>query len=324
MQRGAYWLVALALAGVLLYFSLRGVDWGRVGELLREADLTWVGVTLGLMSFTLVLRSQRWRILLTAGAALSSMYAFWATAVGYFGNSFLPARAGEILRTVVVSRHSGMSKTFVLTTVLCERLLDAVSLILIGALVLLRLPERPGWLEDAARPLAIGGMVGVAALVMIPLFEPFWARMLSKIPLPDRFREPADHLLEQGLKGMRSLHDPGRLTKYVFLTGVIWALDGVVMVAVAKSLSLPLSWPIALLVVVGLGLGSALPSTPGYVGIWQFVAVTLLTPFGFAQSDAIAFIVMFQAVSYVIFLCWGLVAVSQTSPGLLRRRASTI
>jgi uncharacterized membrane protein YbhN (UPF0104 family) len=121
---------------------------------------------------------------------------------------------------------------------------------------------------------------------------------------------------------MRSLHNPLRLTKYILLTAVIWAMDGVVMVAVAKSIGLPLSWAVALLVVVGLGLGSALPSTPGYVGIWQFVAVTLLTPFGFGQSDAIAFILLFQAVSYVIFLFWGLLGVSQTSPGLLKRRLS--
>lgn len=321
-QRAGYWLVALALAGVLLYYSLRGVDWQRVWILLREADLAWVGGTLALMSGALLLRSQRWRMLLTAGAPLSALYAFWATSVGYLGNSFLPARAGEILRTVVVSRHSGLSKTFVLTTVLCERLLDAVSLILIGALVLLQLPERPGWLEDAARPLAIAGMIGVVGLAMIPMFEPFWVRLLAKAPVPDRFRGFAEHLLEQGLKGMRSLHNPLRLTKYILLTAIIWAMDGVVMVAVAKSIGLQLSWAVALLVVVGLGLGSALPSTPGYVGIWQFVAVTLLTPFGFSQSDAIAFILLFQAVSYVIFLFWGLLGVSQTSPGLLKRRLS--
>jgi uncharacterized membrane protein YbhN (UPF0104 family) len=321
-RRAGYWLVALALAAVLLYYSLRGVDWRHVWILLREADLAWVGATLALMSGALVLRSQRWRMLLIAGAPISSLYAFWATSVGYLGNSFLPARAGEILRTVVVSRHSGLSKTFVLMTVLCERLLDAVSLILIGALVLLQLPERPGWLEDAARPLAIGGMVGVAGLVMVPLFEPFWVRLLEKLPVPDRFRGFAEHLLEQGLKGMRSLHAPWRLTKYILLTAIIWAMDGVVMVAVAKALSLQLSWAVALLVVVGLGLGSALPSTPGYVGIWQFVAVTLLTPFGFTRSDAIAFILMFQAVSYAIFLLWGLLGVSQTSPGLLKRRIS--
>ncbi len=322
LRRAAYWTVALALAAGLLYFALRGVDWRRVWELLSEADLLWVTATLALMSTGLLLRANRWRILLTAETELDSAYVFWATAIGYLGNNFLPARAGEILRTVVISRRTGLSKTFVLMTVLCERLLDAISLIVIGSLVLLRLQQQPGWLATAARPLAVAGMVGAFGLAMVPLFEPFWERVLAKVPLPERFRGGAEHLLEHSLKGMRSLHHPGRLTKYVILTGVIWALDGVVMVAVAKSLGLALGWSVALLVVVGLGLGSALPSTPGYVGIWQFVAVTLLTPFGFTQSDAIAFILLFQAVSYGIFLAWGLLGVSRTSPGLLRRSAA--
>jgi uncharacterized membrane protein YbhN (UPF0104 family) len=62
-----------------------------------------------------------------------------------------------------------------------------------------------------------------------------------------------------------------------------------------------------------LSLGSALPSTPGYVGIYQFVAVTVLTPFGFSRTDAIAYILVVQAMMYVVIGFWG-------SLGLLRYR----
>ena len=54
-----------------------------------------------------------------------------------------------------------------------------------------------------------------------------------------------------------------------------------------------------------LGLGSALPSTPGYVGVYQFVAVTVLTPFGFTRTDAIAYILVAQALMYVVIGFWG-------------------
>ena len=65
----------------------------------------------------------------------------------------------------------------------------------------------------------------------------------------------------------------------------------------------------------GMGLGSALPSTPGYVGIYQFVAVTVLTPFGFSRTDAIAYILVAQALGYVVIGIWG-------SIGLLKYRRS--
>ena len=62
---------------------------------------------------------------------------------------------------------------------------------------------------------------------------------------------------------------------------------------------------VAFLLLAGLGLGSALPSTPGYIGIYQFVAVRVLTPFGFSRTDAIAYILVAQALMYIVIGVWG-------------------
>ena len=64
---------------------------------------------------------------------------------------------------------------------------------------------------------------------------------------------------------------------------------------------------VAFLLIAGLGLGSAMPSTPGYVGIYQFVAVSILTPFCYSRTDAIAYILLVQAMSYVVLAFWGLI-----------------
>jgi uncharacterized membrane protein YbhN (UPF0104 family) len=63
--------------------------------------------------------------------------------------------------------------------------------------------------------------------------------------------------------------------------------------------------PQALLLLAALGLASAAPSTPGYVGIYQFVAVAVLQPFGFSQSEALAYVLVAQAAIYVVVLVWG-------------------
>jgi len=68
---------------------------------------------------------------------------------------------------------------------------------------------------------------------------------------------------------------------------------------------LTLTFPVAVLLLTGLALGSSLPSTPGYVGIYQFVAVTVLPPFGIAKDEALAFIVVSQAVGYLVVLAFG-------------------
>ena len=63
----------------------------------------------------------------------------------------------------------------------------------------------------------------------------------------------------------------------------------------AYGLHLHFSFTVAMLLLTGMGLGSALPSTPGYVGIYQFVAVTVLTPFGISRDAALAYILVAQA-----------------------------
>src|SRR5205085_1310764 len=115
---------------------------------------------------------------------------------------------------------------FVLTTALSERVVDAITLITISASVLLILQEKPGWLADAAKPFAILGLCGVAAIAIVPIFELFWFRVLARLPVPHGLRDKAEHALRHGLLGIRSFHDKGRLVRFLGLTAVIWFLDG--------------------------------------------------------------------------------------------------
>jgi uncharacterized protein (TIRG00374 family) len=260
-----------------------------------------------LTSIALALRAYRWRILLRAAGDVRISTAFWSTAAGYFGNNFLPARAGEVVRTMMISARSGLGKAFVLTTALSERMADAIALVTISSLVLLSLPAQPGWLAHAARPFAIAGIVAVVAIAVLPWLEPLAQRLLARAPLPAGLRKTLAHLIGQIVDGIRSFHDPARIAGFLALTIVIWCIDATGAIFIGRAMGLALSVPVAFLLITGLGLGSALPSTPGYVGIYQFVAVSVLTPFGIARTDAIAYILLLQASSYVVITVWGLV-----------------
>src|SRR5579864_7433493 len=120
--------LAVLLAAALLYYSLRGIEWRQVWVLISGAKPAWLAFGCILSAGALLLRSVRWRILLRAEGNIGVSTAFWATSAGYFGNNFLPARAGEIVRTLMISSRSGLSKTYVLTTALSERVADAIAL----------------------------------------------------------------------------------------------------------------------------------------------------------------------------------------------------
>jgi glycosyltransferase 2 family protein len=312
-RRAVSFSVAALLAAALVYYSLRGVEWRQVARIVTSAAPGRLTLAAAIATGTLFLRAYRWRILLNAEGAVRVSTAFWATAAGYFGNNFLPARAGELVRTFMISSRSTLENTYVLATALSERAADAVVLVVISAVVLLTLPAQPGWLASAARPFAILGLLGALAIAILPLLGSVGRSAIERAPLPHALRPRLIRVMEHGLRGLRAFHDARRLSGFLGLTVLIWCLDALGTVTSGAALGFRIPISVAFLLIAGLGLGSALPSTPGYVGIYQFVAVTVLMPFGFSRTDAIAYILVAQAVGYVVIGFWG-------SLGLLRYR----
>jgi uncharacterized membrane protein YbhN (UPF0104 family) len=300
------WILALPLAALLLWWSLRGVDWKAVWNAFAGAHWEFLAAAslFGCLSF--FMRSLRWRILLNAEESLSMGLVFCATLAGYLGNAFLPARAGELIRTMVISGRSSLSKTYVLTTALSERLMDVIALVLWASLILLGVHPKPGWMGGVARTMAIAAGLGAAAIAIVPHTGELAQKLLRRLPLPHALRDRLIGLADQVLLGMRAFHHTGRFLGFGALTILIWVSDAASTMIAARALSLAISFPMAMLLLTGLGLGSALPSTPGYVGIYQFVAVTVLVPLGIAKSGALAFILMLQAYGYVMTLLLGL------------------
>ena len=300
-----HWLLAIPLAAILLWWSLRGTDWQHVGSILSRSRLDLVGAVCAIGTLSNFLRALRWRVLLSAGERLGVGTVFWATMAGYLSNSLLPARAGEIIRSMLISRRSKLTKTYVLTTALTERMTDAVVLVVATRLLLWGMPQSPAWLEGASTMACALGLAAAVIVVALRFSQGALGRLLAALPVAADLRARLRGLLEQVVLGFSALDDLGRLGQFCGLTALIWLADAASSMVLARALGLHLSFPVAVLLLTALGLGSALPSTPGYVGIYQFVAVTVLAPFGFTREEAVAYILVVQATGYVVITFWG-------------------
>jgi uncharacterized membrane protein YbhN (UPF0104 family) len=229
----------------------------------------------------------------------------------------MPARAGELVRTYMIDAEYRLGKTYVLATAVAERIADAIVLVTIGALALLTMASPPGWLAGAAKPFAVAGLAGAAAIALLPFMGPALERLVCRLPVPGAWQSRLVAAVEQGLRGFRAFHDGRRVAGFIAVAIVIWVVDALGTVVAAAALGVTIRLPVAFLLMAGLGLGSSVPSTPGYVGIYQFVAVSILTPFGISREGAIAYILVSQAIMYVVIGVLGAV-------GLYRyRRMST-
>jgi len=290
--------VAVVLAVVLLYFSFRGIDLAELGSTLSNARLGPLGIALLLSVVALWLRSYRWRVLLNSGAQLPIATVFWANAMGYLGNNLLPARMGEFIRIEALKRRHDISRSYLLATALIERVMDAGVLVLFTSAALLTIPGLPDWLHSASKTFSVLSGVGILTLFLLPHAQTQAERWLSRIP-------KISGVASRFLDGLRSLHSWWRSSQFLALTLVIWPLDSFTGVLVADSIGLNLEMKTSMVVLAALGLSSAIPSTPGYVGVFQFVAVNVMKPFGIANSAALAWILLYQAVGYICQAIFG-------------------
>lgn len=120
-----------------------------------------------------------------------------------------------------------------------------------------------------------------------------------------------NRILNQFIGGLMSLQSFSRAARFIALTGLIWLMDALGTVFLAFILKIPLLIQQAFVLLSALGLSSAIPSTPGYVGVYQFVAVTALAPFEISRADALAFILISQILGYLLIGFWGLLSVWQ-------------
>lgn len=294
MTRRSTLAVSLALAGALFYAAVRGVDWARVLDIITGAQWRFVALGTGLTVCTQVLRSLRWRVLLNAEGSLDVVTVFCANMVGNLSNNFLPARAGEVVRSLLISNRSRLSKTYVLTTALSERLMDVMALVLASGLALWSVNPKPQWMAGAFRTMALLGLAGAIGAVALPRIARFWKSSAL-----------VERIMSQVVLGLRAFHDWRRFSQFSGLTVALWLSDACATVVGGWALGLHVSFPVAVLLLTGLGFASALPSTPGFVGIYQFIYVSILTMFGVSRDGALAFALVSQVMGYLVTLALG-------------------
>jgi uncharacterized protein (TIRG00374 family) len=156
-------------------------------------------------------------------------------------------------------------------------------------------------------------MGGLIFLLIVPSLQSQFQSIIRRIIPKESWNIKILSLLESFIQGFSVLRDVRRIALFVLLTVVIWLIDGFGTVITALVIQQTLSLPHALVLLAGLGLSSALPSTPGYVGVYQFVAVMILVPFGFTQSEALAYILLSQIVGYLVVTFWGCISIWKIS-----------
>jgi uncharacterized protein (TIRG00374 family) len=332
MHRHLRTIIALGAAGLLLALFLRNTDFHQVGEEILHARIGLLLLALVATAVSYSVRAYRWRYLLAPVGHVGFGNALRMTIIGFAASALLPARAGEVLRPYLLARKEGLSATATFATIILERLLDTVMVLLLFAAFLLVFD--PGFGAMSGHTFAqvkTGGAVAAGACVagMVMLYflagHPATLQRLTAAVvrmLPARLADAAARLIRAFADGLAIVRQPGRLLVALALSLPLWVsiASGIWLVTAAFHIHMPFTG--AFLLQALLVVGVAVP-TPGAVGGFHyFYRLGTTTFYGASNDRAVGAALVLHAVSFVPVAIVGLILLTQE--GLSLSRAGTL
>ncbi|MCP5057953.1 MAG: flippase-like domain-containing protein [bacterium] len=309
--------VGFAITAAALVFAFRGVDFPVLVAEMARVDLAWlllpsaVGYVLCTWS-----RALRWRHLLRAFGEIETGTLFRATAVGYMANNLFPFRLGELARSWFLARETGMSGAAIFGSVIVERVIDAIGLLGLAAIVLGSQGAEASGLDGRQALVALSivasvPLLGVIALRQAPDFFiglVRWGLGWAPQGLTDRICGLLDQIAH-GLRGMRNGKD---LFWVLFHSVTFWVLINIIpYYAALRAFGIDLGglWPdlqASWTLMVWVGAAVALPSAPGFAGTYHAACRAALVPLGVSEELALALGTLAHALFWVSLTALGL------------------
>jgi uncharacterized protein (TIRG00374 family) len=306
-------VVGIPLSSFFLWLAVRNADIAEVWSAVAEADVGLVASAVAAVSAVFAVQAARWRVIARTPSVPSARFVEMVVS-GVAVNNVLPGRVGDVLRARWLQVAGRISAGRALATVFVDRAFDVFALV---AFLLLSLPFVAG--ADWLRPMAVGGLLLLTALGIVLV----GARLYTRHNGRDR-RSHRSFLRRVARDALEGLADPlGRLRAIALAAMSLgaWAMWALSAWFVAQAVGIELSPVEAIFVTAVINLGSAIPSSPGFIGTHQWLAVSALALFAVGADEALAFAILMHAVWYVPTTLVGAALLLGRSMGAIGRPA---
>jgi len=317
MKKVLQFFFFLFIGIVLLYFAFRGIDLNELILQIKNANYSWVALSLLFSLLALVFRALRWRLLIEPlGERPKVMNIFHATNIGYLANFVFP-RIGEITRCGILNRtdHVGVDRLF--GTVIVERLFDVIMSFLMLLLILLMRMDVVGNFitEHLLQPVVnkIHGVLGMGWIIAITLlivlafyvFYRIFRVRLSKISAIRKLK----NIFQGVVKGIQSVYKIRNLGWFVALNFLVFGMyfmqTWVMFFALESTSSLGLGDALFVLVLSTL---SFMIPVQGGIGAYHWIISMGLTIFGLTREEGMVFATISHSVTALMFILLGAVS----------------
>lgn len=323
LKKPSLW-IGIVISVALLIFAFKDTNFASIANVFRTVNYIYLIPALVLYFSGVGLRAVRWHFLLRSIKPIPYGRLLQITIIGYMANDLLPFRIGELVRAYLLGETEGVSKASVLVTIVLERVFDGVTMLLFIGTASFFLP-----LNDYLRTLLLFGSILFAVVVFVLIvvarfrerFDWVIHRVLSR--LPGHWYDRALKLLDSFFHGLSVLHNPLDALAALFFSIGAWMLEAGMYAVLGVAFGITLQFPIYLLTTAVANLVTIVPSTPGYVGVFDAPVVYILTLFGIEPNLAASYTLLLHATLIFPVVCVGLVLMGRLglSLGQLQKRS---
>ncbi len=293
----------LALGILLLYLAFRGVALDKLAATLRGVNFWWIGFSLFFACISFFSRARRWMLLIEPlGFKPSFRNTYHALMIGYLSNYALP-RLGEVTRCVTLGKREKIPVDSLFGTVIVERVIDLVMLLLIMVVLLFSWMDKFGAFfgQQVYDPLmqkitgALGGKVtfwlivaGIMILVILLLY--LFRKRLGRFVLVRKIRD----ILKGVSQGLKTVFRMKRKWEFIFHSLFIWLcyilMTWMVVFSLEETSGLTFIDGMFLLVIGGLGM--AAPVTAGFGAYHWITSRGLVVVYDFSLELGSAYAIL--------------------------------
>jgi hypothetical protein len=299
-------LLGIGLGFVLIYFSVRGIDFNETLTHLKKVHLGYAGLSLFFIILMQALRSYRWGVILQPMEKISQFTLFAVTSVGFLAIAAIPARIGELARPYLIAKKSSIKMSSALGTIIVERVLDSLAVLTMTFAVLM-LQDLPSWMIKSGILFFIVTMLVIACMIGLILRRERAIKIIDRVlrRLPGKPTQKVNHVIHHFIDGFQVITDVKRLLYLLLLSAVVWLVDVAAIYTLLLAFSFNLPVLAAFVVMVILIAGIAIPTAPGFIGNWHYACILGLSLFGIAKPEGFSFALVYHFLSMIIVIILG-------------------
>ncbi|MCA9898682.1 MAG: flippase-like domain-containing protein [Anaerolineales bacterium] len=277
----------------------------EIVQAIQQAEARYLWGTAVYLLIYLFLRAVRWRFLL--GNRITQTKLFHMQNIGQMLTQLLPFRLGDVARAMLVGQQPGLTVPQGVTTMVVERLLDMLLMVLLLPLALLQIETLPTWLRQTALVSGVATVGLILFLVIVANKRPLAHNMLTWLgsKWSRRRNEKLHQQLDNLLDGLTAFTHWRTALGLLSLSLLIWVPVVLAYNAALQAVHLPASFINATFIMIAGAFAVAAPSSPGQIGVFHMGVIAAMTALGLPAEAAASLAVLYHAINFLLMVLAG-------------------